>query len=80
MSGLRCTFCGKDWVQGCWTKQEAYSCGNNDGSIVPKVTPPAPVPLPKRLQRQIDATQHKLIALLNEAREYRAKHADENSN
>ena len=70
---LRCQFCGKDWVQGCWTKAEAYTCGNNDGTVAPKITPP---PLPKRLQSQIDRQTLKLAELMRKAREYRQAHED----
>lgn len=28
MGGLRCSFCGKDYVQSCWDAAEAARCGN----------------------------------------------------
>lgn len=28
MGGLRCGFCGKDYVQACWDAAEASRCGN----------------------------------------------------
>lgn len=34
MPGPACTFCGKDWVQGCWTAEEAATCGNLDRQAV----------------------------------------------
>lgn len=71
---MSCKFCGKSWVSGCWDEAESWTCGNNDGSVLPKRTPPAPIPLPKVLQRQIDAASAKLSGLLAKAREYRAAH------
>jgi hypothetical protein len=76
---MRCKFCGKDWVQGCWTADEAHSCGNNDGSILPRLQRPQPAPLPKRLQRQIDRQQDKLRELYEKADEYRKTHANKSS-
>lgn len=34
MPGPACTFCGKDWVQGCWTAEEALTCGNLDRNAI----------------------------------------------
>jgi hypothetical protein len=65
---MSCTFCGKGWVQGCWTKEEAWRCGNNDGTMMPKATPPK---LPKRIERKLINAQRKLIEAQAEASEYR---------
>lgn len=69
---MACKFCGKTWVQQCWDEPEAWRCGNNDGSVLPKRVPPTPVPLPKGLQSQIDTASAKLSGLLKKAKEYRA--------
>lgn len=34
MPGPACAFCGKNWVQGCWTAQEASTCGNLDRNAI----------------------------------------------
>lgn len=34
MGGLRCDYCGKDWVQSCWTADEAANCGNMDAQSI----------------------------------------------
>ena len=31
---MRCLFCGKDYVQGCWTGGEAAHCGNLDANAI----------------------------------------------
>ena len=28
---MACEYCGKDWVQPCWSAGEASTCGNLDG-------------------------------------------------
>ena len=71
---LRCTFCGKDWVDACWTEREAWSCGNNDGSMAKKCVPS---PLPNKLQKRIDAAAKKLAALSAAADAYRATKSEQ---
>lgn len=34
MGGLRCDYCGKDWVHPCWDADEAVRCGNLDDASV----------------------------------------------
>lgn len=69
-----CSFCGKDWVQGCWTAVEAASCGNFDGVSVRRAKEAAAAATqveaiinarPKRRTRaDIEATERRELARL----------------